>query len=390
MLRDSPAVEEFGLDVGLTRIFLKGRPGRLEPVTAASGSREGQPVTSAVLDETHLWRQSNGGTKLAATIRRNVAKMGGVSIESTNAYQPGEGSVAEKSEQAKGKEQAGLLMDIGPQVQLSAADLRNKPKCMKALAHVYGDSTRFVDIERIYEDATDVDTEPEDALRYFFNMIVKGSEQAFDTKRWATLADAKAVVADKELVTLGFDGARYHDATGLILTHVETGHQQQVGLWENDGSPDWEVSPIEVTDTLRHLFDRFDIWRLYADPWYWETQVNSEWPAEFGADKVIAWDTRPPKKMAYAVRAFANAMRAGEMSHDGDSHYANHIANARKRSTNMRDEEGQRLWVIQKEHPTSPNKIDLAMAGILSREARNDCIAAGGNSGGDKTFFTFS
>ena len=42
----------------------------------------------------------------------------------------------------------------------------------------------------------------------------------------------------------------------------------------------------------------------------------------------------------------------------------------------MRDEQGKPLWLIQKERPDSPHKIDLAMAGVLSWEARTDAIAA--------------
>jgi hypothetical protein len=52
-------------------------------------------LTAAVLDEPHLWLPSNGGLRLAATIRRNLAKMGGRSIETTNAWRDGEDSVAE-------------------------------------------------------------------------------------------------------------------------------------------------------------------------------------------------------------------------------------------------------------------------------------------------------
>jgi len=55
MLRDSPLVDRFDLDVGLTRILRRGTPSKIEFVTAKAGTREGQPVTFAVLDETHLW-----------------------------------------------------------------------------------------------------------------------------------------------------------------------------------------------------------------------------------------------------------------------------------------------------------------------------------------------
>ncbi len=88
-----------------------------------------------------------------------------------------------------------------------------------------------MNLERIYADATDADTDPTDALRYYFNLIVQGSEQAFDVKRWRALAGIQ-VIADKERITLGFDGSRYHDATGLVATHVESGYQWKAGVWE--------------------------------------------------------------------------------------------------------------------------------------------------------------
>jgi hypothetical protein len=95
---DGRAADALRVDPGLTRCFLKDKPGaRMEPVTAAAGSREGQPVTYAVMDETHLWTPRNGGKKLARTIRRNVAKVGGRSSETTNSFVPGEDSVAEGS-----------------------------------------------------------------------------------------------------------------------------------------------------------------------------------------------------------------------------------------------------------------------------------------------------
>ena len=53
------------------------------------------------------------------------------------------------------------------------------------------------------------------------------------------------------------------------------------------------------------------------------------------------------------------------------------VANAVKREVGIRDEDGEPLYVINKENKNSPRKIDIDMAGILSWEARNDAIAAG-------------
>jgi hypothetical protein len=74
-----------------------GRPGTMRPVTAESSSREGARLTFAVLDETHLWLRQNGGVRLAATLRRNAAKMDGRTFETTNAPVAGMRSVAEES-----------------------------------------------------------------------------------------------------------------------------------------------------------------------------------------------------------------------------------------------------------------------------------------------------
>jgi hypothetical protein len=41
------------------------------------------------------------------------------------------------------------------------------------------------------------------------------------------------------------------------------------------------------------------------------------------------------------------------------------------------DEDERPLWILRKERPDSPKKIDAAMAAVLAWEARNDAIAAG-------------
>ena len=83
-------------DTGLTRINLPGG-GLIEPVTASARSRLGQRITFAVQDETHSWLKSNGGRALADNQRRNLAGMKGRSIETTNAWDPAEQSVAQET-----------------------------------------------------------------------------------------------------------------------------------------------------------------------------------------------------------------------------------------------------------------------------------------------------
>jgi hypothetical protein len=273
MLRDSPALDDLGIDLGLTRVFFCGGPGRIEPVTASAGSREGQPVTFAVLDETHLWLPNNGGRRLAATIRRNVAKMSGRTVETTNAFVPGEQSVAEASHLAAEKGEKGLLYVAteAPWVE----DLADKRALKKALRVAYGDST-WVDLDRIVQEVQDPATDPADARRYYLNQLVKGSEQAIDPKKWRALVKDE-VVADGMTIALGFDGSINEDSTALVGCTRE-GHLFELQTWVRPlGAPrEWRVPRREVHAAVLAAKDRFDVARMYCDPAKWWSEIE-EW-----------------------------------------------------------------------------------------------------------------
>jgi hypothetical protein len=130
-----------------------------------------------------------------------------------------------------------------------------------------------------------------------------------------------------------------------------------------------------VDACVRALFERYDVVRLYADPPYWESAV-AQWAGDF-PDRVFEWFTNRPKAMSAALAAFSTALRDGSLSHDGSDDYARHVANARRRDLRERDDQGRPLWVVQKDRPDSIFKIDAAMAGVLSWEARTDALAAG-------------
>ena len=170
---DGAAADALGIDAGLTRCFLRNRPGaKLEPVTASAGSREGQPITYACLDETHLWTPRNGGVKLAATMRRNVAKMNGRSYETTNSFVRGSKSVAEDSFKAVQMGAAGVFADEveapteidGVGIGLESTDEHLR----QALKVAYGDSW-WADIDRLVSDIRDPDSDWDESCRFFFN-----------------------------------------------------------------------------------------------------------------------------------------------------------------------------------------------------------------------------
>jgi len=215
---DGAAAADLGIDAGLTRCFLRNRPGaKLEPVTASAGSREGQPITYACLDETHLWTPRNGGVKLARTLRRNVAKMNGRSYETTNSFVRGEQSVAEGSHKAVQQGAAGVFSDeveapiaidgdgIGP--ESPDEHLR------RALKVAYGDSW-WADIDRLVSDIRDPDSDWEDSCRFFFNWNRDAVEVVPDgpipLADWDFIIDGgSTVVAETAVVAVDKDSEWY-------------------------------------------------------------------------------------------------------------------------------------------------------------------------------------
>jgi hypothetical protein len=187
---------------------------------------------------------------------------------------------------------------------------------------------------------------------------------------------------------LGFDGAQFHDATAIIATHVRSGYQWCAGLWECPaGRATWQVPVAEVDAVVRAVFAEFTVWRLYADPPYWQSWI-AVWQGVFGEERVIEWWTNRYSKMARAVEAFHTAITDGSVTHEGRKDIARHLGNARRQDLGQRDEQGKPLWVLQKDRPDSPQKIDAAVASVLSWEARTDAIAAGADVQPDYHIFS--
>jgi hypothetical protein len=163
----------------------------------------------------------------------------------------------------------------------------------------------------------------------------------------------------------------------LVATHIPTGYQWLAGCWECPyGAEDWQVPADEVDACVEDLFDRFNVWRMYADPPFWQSWLST-WQGRYGDTKVIEWWTNRRRQMAAALESYDTAIREKSFSHDGNATLTRHVGNAHRHDLPQRDDENRPLWLIRKERPDSPLKIDAAMASVLAHEARTDAIAAG-------------
>lgn len=380
----SDTCSERGIDLGRTRMYLTGRRGRLEPVTASAGSREGQRITFSGLDQTESWFKENGGINLAATLQRNAAKMGGWTLELQNAPELGDESVADRTAKAAERKSAGVLFDTREPPGHEKIDMTDPEQLRPALEFAYGESVDFdnVDVERFIEEILDPATDPSAAKRFYLNVAAPSSDWAFDHGKWDDLGGPDFVPADGSLIVAGFDGSRRHDATAIIGCEVLTGRLWTIGIWERPdrADEDYEHPEDEVDQAVADMFERWQVWRLYCDPPWWETTIAT-WAGKYkGSDRkpaVFNWWTNRWRPIGNACQAFATAIRAGEAFHHVDDNdiLSRHVRNAVKRPVNARDEQGRPLWTISK--PAPGRKIDAAMAAILAWEARRDAVAAG-------------
>ena len=372
--------------IGLERIERIKGGGRAVPLATAPDARDGARTTFQHFDETHRFTLARliraHQTMLANIPKRFLADAW--SLETTTAPEPGAGSVAEATMEYARAVESGAVTDARlfffHREASEQHDLTTDAGVRAAVQEASGPVAAWSDLESIIDQWRDPTADRAYLERVWLNRLVKSSSQAFDVVQWAALAKPREVLAGT-LITLGFDGALFHDSVALIATDVLTGYQWVIGLWERppDWRPErpWKVPADEVDRVVRETFERYTVCRLYADPPYWESWIAA-WSGLFGADRVHEWWTNRRRQMAAALLSFDTAIKDGVLTHSGDKALERHIGNARRDDLpGWRDEQGKALWLIRKDRPDSPHKIDAAMAAVLSWEARNDAIAAG-------------
>lgn len=361
------AAAKLGIDDGRGRLyFTAGRPGKLEAITAAAGSHEGERTTFALLDETHLWAKQNGGQSLARTIRRNVSKSGGRTLELSNAHEPGRGSVAEATAADFAAGRPGILFVARrpsrlPDPAMTDAELG------ALLAEVYEDCP-WIDQARILAEIRDPAMPWDEACRFFLNQPHSTANVLLDPVRWAALATATADIPDGARVGVGFDGSQNRDGTAISIAD-ESGRVSLELLIERSPSdpPDWTVPRGLVSDVVADIFARFDVARMLCDPYHWQTEIES-WAREYGEARVLSFPTNSIRRFGPAIDRFRVAVAEAQLQHDGDRDLARHLANARLvRGPGRAADDGHQLHTLEKAGPGQ--LIDAAVAAILAVEA---------------------
>lgn len=354
--------------------------GRIDVVTSNAKSRLGQRVTFVPWDETGIYLPGNGMVDVFDTQSRGLAGMGGRGVELTNAWDPSQKSVAQRTGESR-------VDDIYRDHPLAPEHLRYAVKAERRQIHafVYAGSPK-VDLDGIEAEAAEkLETDAPQAERFFGNRLVAGASVWMDPEQWQAASVTDRRVQPGDVITLGFDGSsgtdrREYTADSTVLRgcRVSDGLRFTLGAWEAPGPGPWRPPRAGIMLAIRAAFRRYQVVRMYGDPPGWQTELD-KLRAEFGERVVVDWWTNRETPMARALERLHTDVVAGLTLHVEDPVVADHLANARRKVKRaISDEDGVRERVlIAKDHPLSPRKIDGVMSDALAYEARGDALAAG-------------
>lgn len=383
MASRGPLADWPGIDIGILDINLPSG-GKIEPRSASGRARLGARLTFGLFDEPHLMTPSNGGVLLATTMKRNIGGMGGRWLETTNPYDPSEGSVAQLTQESvllpapTVLPVRDVLIDYRPPPR--RPDLQDDADALAMLAHVYGDSW-WVDTTRILADARDPAVCPTtaDAMRYFFNLIEVGVSDAVDATRWDALA-RPGHLEPGAAIALGFDGSRSRDCTSLVASRIADGRWFHLRTWDPADSPDGRVPRLEVDQVVTDAFAAYDVRYLFMDPYRWQ-EYGDLWAGRWNK-RVLEFPTNVDRRMDDAVMRFLTAF-AGGFTHDGDATLASHakaaaLVKAGRKHPRPEENPSVIAHYLKVTKRREASHIDAFIAGLLAEMARGQAIEEGG------------
>ncbi|GIG61132.1 terminase [Longispora fulva] len=361
----------------------------LEPVTSSTATLEGAQSTAVLGDEPHHWTKSNGGPGFAAVLKRNLGKMrNGLArlILTTNAHEPGAGSVAEDEyekfldvQDGKATETGILYDSLEPSTLVT--DLSDIPRLRQALTEARGDAV-WLSIDRTIAEIFDGTTTPEDSRRFFLNEVVAARDAWLDPKHVDACARPDLVIDPKrDLIALGFDGSRNDDSSVLIGVRIEDSHIFLIKAWEKPDGPeadDWDVPMSEVDEMVDWAFATYNVVAFNSDRHPFDSYVD-QWGERYRHTLFVKASPKHPVSFdmrgrlpdfTRAAEALRAAIEEHTVTHDGHPILVRHLKNARRRPNKY----GVGFGKVNRQ---SQRKVDAAAAAVLGRAARSSAILAG-------------
>ena len=366
MIHSGPLAEFVHVREGFIRLPNRGK---IVPLSSATKSKLGQPLTGALGDESGLYTATNRVLGTWQTMRRGVAAMQGRTMELTNPWDPMEGSAAQQAFESGAKDIFRYYRK--PPANLSYGDKRER---LKIHRYVYADSP-WVDVSAIDAEAAElVETDPTQAERFLGNRLVQGLGAYLSENVWTDCVEDVAVPAGAP-VCVGFDGSRSGDWTA-IRVQTRDGHRftptygpdARPAFWRPESWPEGRIPRSEVDAAMDHVMTTYRVARAYCDPRHFETQID-QWAQRYGDDVVAEFPTNSITRMFPALLRYREDLAEGLTTHSDDPDMTRHALAARKVA-----KPGDKFLLGK---PSDNQKIDLLMADVLAHEAAADATADG-------------
>jgi hypothetical protein len=377
-LMSQKLMEFYGIKPGSELIRAHRGRCRLESVTSNYRALEGKRSTFVLLNETHHWVVGNGGPKMYEVINGNLVKMACRYLAITNAYLPGEDSVAERMREAYERIAEGRAVDVGflyDSIEAHSKTPLTEEALAVVLPKIRGDAF-WLDLEAIMAAIQDTTISAARSRRMWLNQIIADQDALVTPDLLRTIERPDATLVPGDEIVLGFDGARVDDSTALVAIRVKDHVSFLIGLWERPKVWDekvrgrWEVPVDEVDSEVSRAFRLYKVKAFFADVHLWESYIAT-WTEKYGQrltikatqNQPIGWDMRQSLQiLTRAHERFLSSIKEQKVLYDGNRDLRRHALNARAR-------ENDYGVYFGKESQDSTKKIDAYAAWLLAHEA---------------------
>jgi len=364
------AIARYGLDIGREQIFktVGGVRGRLHTVSANPRSLRGARPTFLLADETSEWIKATGGHDMMVRIVGNLAKgPKGTSrmLELSNAYVPGEDSVAERThnawqKQTESKKRVSILYDS---VEAPADTSLSDPESLEAgILAARGDAF-WLDVRSIMARVLDPSVSPSVSRREFLNQITAEEDSLISQQIYGQLMGVDPLKPG-DLIAVGFDGSLTRDGTAHIGYRVTDKSFHLLGYWEPDPlEEDWHIDEPMIDEHFRAAMDRYDVVGVGSDVHPFESWVYG-WERDFGekmrvkasSKGAVILDFRKNQEvLVHGLEALLVEMNSGHVRFADNLVMRQHWQNAKYRQTRYGASFG-------KETPNSVRRVDIVAA----------------------------
>lgn len=205
----------------------------------------------------------------------------------------------------------------------------------------------------------------------------------------------REVISEDDAITLGFDGSLSDDATALVGCRVRDGLTFLIRLEQKPEGPegaDWRVDVDAFDRAARRMLDDYNVVGFFADVQYWRDVIIG-WEKDYAHLNLVGARNNGDPIMVYTntwrqemMNAYVDVHTAfskdweptddedepiiGDIALLADPRLLAHYRNARRKDYRQANPDGSPRYVIYKEMPNSPLKIDACMAGVLAYMAR--------------------